>query len=103
MLKRINRITSKKEFEEVKNKGVIRQYPYFGLIGHIGPVGPIKFGFIISKKISKKAVVRNKIKRLIAEEVRANLDKFETGFRGVFLIKKNIIDEKGNIKNIKFL
>lgn len=120
MLKRINRITSKKEFGEIKNKGTIKQYPYFGLIGLNLPVPTfvgatlfekeggeqnldVKFGFIISKKISKKAVVRNKIKRLIAEEVRQNLDKFETGFRGIFLIKKNIIDEKGNLKDIKFL
>ena len=118
MLKRINRITSKKEFQEVRNRGVIRQYPYFGLISNPSPLAglgasplekgrtpqhDVKFGFIISKKISKKAVVRNKIKRLIAEEVRKNLDKFENGFRGIFLIKKNIIDEKGNIKNIKFL
>ena len=103
MLKKINRISSKKEFEEVKKLGVIKQYPYFGLIGHIGPLGSIKFGFIISKKISKKAVVRNKIKRLLAEEVKKNLDKFENGFRGIFLIKKNIIDEKGNLKDIKLL
>jgi RNase P protein component len=48
-------------------------------------------------------VVRNKIKRLLAEEIRKNLDKFENGFRGIFLIKKNIIDEKGNLKDIKFL
>lgn len=112
MLKRINRITSKKEFEEVKRLGVIKQYPYFGLISLNLPFDPptasqlggqAKFGFIISKKISKKAVVRNKIKRLIAEEVRANLDKFENGFRGIFLIKKGIIDEKDNVKDIKFL
>jgi ribonuclease P protein component len=118
MLKKINRITSKKEFESVKRNGIIKQYLYFGLISLNLPVShrlttlfdkeggerkDIKFGFIISKKISKKAVVRNKIKRLIAQEVQNNLDKFEDGFRGIFLIKKNIIDEKDNIKNIKFL
>ena len=138
MLKKINRISSKKEFEEVKKLGVIKQYPYFGLIGinpspasrdlplkkgeqqklNLNPSPPqlrgylplkkgeqqdVKFGFIISKKISKKAVVRNKIKRLLAEEVKKNLDKFENGFRGIFLIKKNIIDEKGNLKDIKLL
>jgi len=119
MLKRINRITSRKEFGEVKNKGIIKQYPYFGLISlnlpdpavagstlfdkEGGELKDIKFGFIISKKISKKAVVRNKIKRLVAEEVRKNLDKFESGFRGIFLIKKGIIDEKDNVKDIKFL
>lgn len=103
MLKKINRITSKKEFGEVKGSGQIKQFPYFGLINLVKPDTDKKFGFIISKKISKKAVVRNKIKRLLAEEVKKNLDKFEKGFRGIFLIKKNIIDEKGNLKYIKFL
>ena len=126
MLKRINRITSKKEFGEIKRNGTIKQYPCFGLIGlnpspssrdlpfrqrtdavkkgeqqklNLNPSPasrdlPLKkgeqpkFGFIISRKISKKAVVRNKIKRLLAEEIRKNLDKFENGFRGIFLIKK---------------
>lgn len=103
MLKKINRITSKKEFDEVKRDGKIEQFPFFGLINLVKTDTDRKFGFIISKKISKKAVVRNKIKRLIAQEVQNNLDKFEDGFRGIFLIKKNIIDEKNNIKNIKFL
>jgi ribonuclease P protein component len=118
MLKKINRITSKKEFDWIKSEGIIKQYPYFGLISIKIPlstedvhfpskkgeqVKDVKFGFIISKKISKKAVVRNKIKRLIAQEVQNNLDKFEDGFRGIFLVKKNIVDEKDNIKDIKFL
>ncbi len=31
---------------------------------------PTKFGFVISKKISKRAVKRNKIKRLLRENIR---------------------------------
>jgi len=116
MLKKINRITSKKEFDFIKKCGVVKQYPYFGLVsnplpakGGLSPltkgeqVHDVKFGFVISKKISKKAVVRNKIRRKLAEEVRKNLDKFENGFRGIFLVKKNILDEKGNIKTFKIL
>jgi len=119
MLKKINRLSSRKEFEEVRKKGTIKQYPYFGLICLNLPDPAVaestlfekegkkqknvKFGFIISKKISKKAVVRNKIKRKICEELRNKLDRFEDGFRGIFLIKKNIIDENNNIKDVKFL
>lgn len=109
MLKKINRITSRKEFEIIKKEGKLKQYPYFGLIFKQIPISDNreinnkKFGFIISKRISKKAVIRNKIKRLIAEEVRQNLDKFENGFRGIFLVKRNILDEKGNPRNLKFL
>ena len=120
MLKKINRLGSRKEFLEVKNTGEIKQFPYWGLIKKISnnklqgtnksqitnfkkQIFDVKFGFIISKKISKKAVIRNKIKRKICEELRKNLDKFPDGFRGIFLVKKNIIDEKGNIKGIKVI
>jgi ribonuclease P protein component len=102
MLKKINRITSKKEFDKVKKEGTIFYSDFWGLIKDKTDEG-IKFGFVISKKISKKAVVRNKIRRKLAEEVRKNLDKFENGFRGIFLVKKNILDEKGNIKAFKIL
>lgn len=49
------------------------------------------FGFIISTKISKKAVVRNIIKRTIAEAIRKNLDKVNKGLDVVFLIKPSIL------------
>lgn len=114
MLKKINRITSKKEFDFIKRHGIVKQYSYFGLVSNKTPQScgqlPLtgeqdnkKFGFVISKKISKKAVIRNKIRRKLAEEVRKNLNKFEDGFRGIFLVKKNILDEKGNIKDFKIL
>ena len=38
---------------------------------------PIRFGFIISKKVSKLAVVRNRLRRVLGEQIRAkvNLDQ----------------------------
>lgn len=45
------------------------------------------FGFIISTKISKKAVVRNRIKRIIAEVIRKRLREIKRGLDVVFLIK----------------
>ena len=53
-----------------------------------------KFGAIVSKKISKKAVLRNQIKRRLMEAVRLNIEIFPEGFRGIFLVKKNILDKK---------
>jgi len=53
-----------------------------------------KFGAIISKKISKKAVERNQIRRRLMEAVRLNMDIFPEGFRGIFLVKKNILNKK---------
>ena len=94
MLKKENRIRSKKEFLEIKNKGRVLYSPFFGFLTCQENDDLKKFGFIISKKISKKAVDRNKIRRVLSEVVRKNLDKFKNGTRVVFLTKKEILNKK---------
>lgn len=98
MLKKENRISGKKEFGEIKNEGRLVGGRGFGmLVGQIqGSAHTIgkKFGFIVSKKISKRAVDRNRIKRLLAEGVRKNLDKFPEGTRIIFLAKKELLKMK---------
>lgn len=94
MLKKINRIGSRKEFLEIKSKGEMRYSPIFGVLVFKKEDEVVKFGFIISKKISKKAVDRNKIKRRMSEILRKNLDKFESGTRMIFLVKREILDKK---------
>ena len=94
MLKKINRIGQKKEFLEVKNKGKMLNSPLFGAIFLIGETEDIKFGFVISKKISKRAVDRNKIKRRLMEVLGRNVEKFDEGKRIVFLAKKEVLEIK---------
>ena len=48
---------------------------------------------MVSKKISKRAVDRNKIKRLLSESVKSNLIGGK-GYKIVFLAKKNILGKK---------
>ena len=94
MLKRENRIRLKKEFTEVKNKGRILYSPLFGFLTCKENDDQKKFGFIVSKKISKRAVDRNKIRRILSEVVRENLERFENGIRIIFLTKKEILGKK---------
>ncbi|MFA5025879.1 MAG: ribonuclease P protein component [Candidatus Shapirobacteria bacterium] len=105
MLKKINRISSKKEFAEVKINGEMKAAELFSIVYLNLPLIPslinggenkllinnCKFGIIVSKKISKKAVLRNQIRRRLMEAVRLNMDIFPEGFRGIFLVKKNIL------------
>ena len=91
MLKRENRIRLKKEFLEIKNKGRVYYSPLFGLLMSKENDDQKKFAFVVSKKISKKAVERNRIRRLLSEVVRNNLDKFEDGIRLVFLTKQAVL------------
>lgn len=103
MLKKINRISRKIEFAEVKEKGIMVNTPLFGLKLIKKEDKEKKFGFVISKKISKRAVDRNRIKRLLTETVKKNLTKFDEGIRGIFLVKKeilgrNLIDIEGSLE-----
>jgi len=102
VLKKINRISSKKEFQEIKNKGEVKAAELFSIVWMktetrneiLDSRKNRKFGVIVSKKISKKAVERNQIRRRLMEAVRLKMDIFPEGFRGIFLVKKNILDKK---------
>ena len=91
MLKKTNSIGRKKEFLEIKNKGNILNSPLFGAVTLQDDTEDLKFGFVISKKISKRAVDRNKIKRRMSEVLVKNLKKFKLGTKIVFLAKKNLL------------
>lgn len=54
----------------------------------------LKFGVIISKKISRKAVERNKIRRRLMEVLVKNIEKFDMGKRILFLAKKEVLGVK---------
>ena len=94
MLKRENRIRSKKEFAEIRNEGRVLYSPLFGFLTCKKDDDLKKFGFIVSKKISKKAVDRNRIRRILAEIVIKNSEKFKNGTRVVFLTKQEILGKK---------
>ncbi len=93
MLKKINRLAKRKEFEELKKEGRKLYNPLFGLLYKIASEGK-KVGFIVSKRISKRAVDRNRIRRLLAEGVRNNLNLLPEGFKGLFLVTKQMLGKK---------
>lgn len=55
-----------------------------------------RLGIVVSKKVSKKAVVRNKIKRRIKEAYRLNEDSFAMGFDIIIIAKGSCEEEKYN-------
>lgn len=53
-----------------------------------------KCAVVVSKKVSMKAVLRNKIKRLILEAIKAELGVRKLSYDLVFFAKKNIVGYK---------
>ncbi len=63
MLPKRNRLKKKKDFEQVFKKGQFFREDFLTLKIVLNGLKNSRFGFIVSKKVSKKAVTRNKIKR----------------------------------------
>lgn len=53
-----------------------------------------RFGFIISKKVAKTAVDRNRSKRLLRSCIEDQIEAMEKGFDFLFIINKNLADQK---------
>lgn len=88
MLASKNRLKKKINFARVEIDGKMIQSKSFGMgTYNRGDEESSHFGFIISTKISKKAVIRNKIKRIISETIRKRLGSVSKGLDVVFLIK----------------
>jgi len=92
MLPKENRLVRKPDFEKVKGKGKKFQSNLFGLLVLPNEEEKSRFGFVISKKLSKRAVKRNRVKRILREQVRIILTKIKPGFDVVFLGKKALLE-----------
>ena len=63
------------------------------MVGSSG-VLPIQVGISISKKVSKRAVVRNRIKRQLKAIIRPLLPRLESGLRMVILVRSEALTYK---------
>ncbi|MDP3991166.1 MAG: ribonuclease P protein component [Candidatus Nealsonbacteria bacterium] len=80
MLSKPNRLKKKKDFERVFKLGKTFKEDFLFFKIAKNHLSPTRFGFVVGKKVSKKAVVRNKIKRILGEIIRRNITKIKNGF-----------------------
>ena len=91
MLKKEFRLRKQKDFENVFNKGVYFSEKFLMLKAVENELFFSRFGFVVSKKISKKAVERNRVKRLMSESIRLSQKKIKPGFDVVFVSRVGIV------------
>jgi len=91
MLAKKFRLTGTKDFDGIQKEGKVYQSTNFG-IAYLkrGDTGLSRFGFIVSTKIAKDAVDRNRFKRAMSEAVRIASIDLTSGFDVVFLAKVSI-------------
>ena len=92
MLSKSNRISNKRLIDKLYKEGKVYKNDHltFKFLPSIEPVS--KFAIVVSKKISAKAAVRNKIKRQISESIQKNLEKLSSDHVCLVIVQK--ADEK---------
>lgn len=91
MLSKEYRIRKQKDFDRIFGKdGFFCPQGFLALKAVPNNVEYARFGFIVSNKISKSAVKRNRIKRLLREAVRLGWEKINPGFDVVLMAKADI-------------
>ncbi|MCK4799872.1 ribonuclease P protein component [Candidatus Parcubacteria bacterium] len=99
MLKKEFRLRKQKDFENVFDKGVYFSGKYLMLKAVENNLPFSRFGFVVSKKVSKKAVERNRAKRLMSESIRLSQEKIKSGFDIIFVSRAGIVGK--NLEEIK--
>jgi len=99
MLSKINRIKKKKDFETIFKKGASFKNSLLILRVQKNNLSESRFGFIVSLKVSKKAVARNKVRRRLSEIIRVEFKNIKSGLDMVFISLSGI--EKKEFSEIK--
>jgi ribonuclease P protein component len=95
-----NRLLNKKDFDRVWRAKKSFFLTKIGVKSVKNNKGITRFGIVVGTKISKKAVDRNKVKRLIKQNISDNLSKLKKGYDVVVLCSPKII--KANKKEIEY-
>jgi ribonuclease P protein component len=106
MLAEINRIKKKRDFENIFKKGKTFKNNFLILRVLNNGLDYSRFAFVVSLKVSKKAVVRNKIRRRLRQAVRLNFKNIKNGFDAVFMVlpggleKEKFSEVEESVKNL---
>ena len=91
MLAKKFKLTGVKNFDRVQKAGKVYQSANFGIARFSrNDEATSKFAFIVSTKIAKDAVDRNRFKRAMSEAVRISSIDLKNGYDVVFLAKTSI-------------
>lgn len=93
MLPRHARVHTRADIDRVMRKGRTLSSPFFAVkIVSRGDGGHPRFGFIVSNKISKRAVVRNRIKRRLREQMRRRQEYFAPGSDVIVIARPPLVN-----------
>jgi len=96
-LNKKNRLKKKLDFEDVFRKGRAVKGSFLFIKYKKTTLGIARFGFVVSTKVAKKAVERNKVRRILSETVRSVLNDFRSHDIIVYVTKKIVTAQKKDL------
>lgn len=97
MLKKINRLTKKKDIEALMKQGKAVYFLFFIIKYKPNGLAFSRFAVVVSAKVSKKATKRNLIKRRIREIIRYNLPNIAKGHDIAIIVSPKTINQAGKV------
>ena len=105
MLPEKNRLKTDYDFRRIKQKGNAVHTHHFTLLYYLRDsqfATPSRIGFIASKKLDKRAVKRNRARRLMREVIRDYLGKIKQGYDIILIARPPIKDADYKEVNASF-
>ena len=96
MLSKANRLTRKNDFQKIHGKGRFISDSFLAIKVLSNSLKVARIGFLVGLKVSKKSVVRNKIKRRLRDIFRLLIkgEKLKGGFDVIVLVRPEIVEKK---------
>ncbi len=101
MLKKANRLNLEKDFQKIFYSGKVWRTEILDIRVRANKAGCLRFGFVVSSKVDKRAVVRNRLRRQMSEIIKNNFNYIVPGFDAAIVAKKEIVGKPfGEIEGI---
>jgi ribonuclease P protein component len=105
MLPKENRLRKKNDFENVLRRGGGLKQDFLVLKLKENKLKDTRFGFIVSQKVSKKAVIRNRVKRRLREIIKLKMEEIKKGIDVVLIAlpgaeKKDFSETKKEMEDL---
>ncbi len=91
MLEKKHRLRKDKDIKLAYKKGRFVNFDWLTLKVAHNDLNVTRFGFMVGIKVSKKAVVRNRVRRQISEVIRLVMPKIASGYDVLVIVKPSVV------------